>query len=147
MRQVVYPDKVWEAPHLNDLDVLAFTTDLIVIAECKSGTAIKPDKITRFVQRAQSFPADVAIFMVDTAKTSYVRKYARRMLQFLGEAQPVAQEYDCQEEGLILFLPPNIYVSNTGKSIMGVLDRILGLCKGRAEQENASAWNGQAQPE
>ena len=124
----------WEALKLNDLDILAFIDDLIVIAECKSGTDAKTDQVARFVQRAQRFPADIAIFMVDTVKASYVRKYARFMQQFLGETQPFAQEHDWQEEGLILFLSPNIYVSNTGQSIQGMLDHVieLGLQRKRA---------------
>jgi hypothetical protein len=117
----------WEALKLNDLDILAFTNDLVIIAECKSGINIQPAEVAHFVQRAQNFPADLALFLIDTSHSKYVRKYARKMLQVLGEAPPAAQEYDWQEEGLLLFLPPNIYVANTATSIKGMLDRILDL--------------------
>ena len=115
----------WETSRLNDLDLLAFTNELVLIAEVKSSIHIKPDKVVRFVQRAQRFPADVALFLIDTMNSAHVRKHAASMMDMLGNSHISAEEYDWQDDGLILFLPPTIYVANTARSITHVLDHIL----------------------
>jgi hypothetical protein len=116
----------WEKLKLNDLDLIAFTEELVIIAECKSGINIQPDEVLHFVQRAQHFPADLALFLIDTPAINSVRKYARKMQRLLGEPQPAALERLKPEEGnLIICIAPNIFVANTATSIQGVLDHVM----------------------
>jgi hypothetical protein len=117
--------KEWEAARLNDLDILAFTNKLVVIVECKSSPDIALDQIARFVKRAQRFPADLAILLIDTANTSNIIRQAEYIKSILGPAGSHFEERFLHEESLIVFLPENIYVANTADSIASTLEHIL----------------------
>jgi len=107
--------KEWEPLGINDLDILAFLDDLVFLAECKSGTDITLGQLTRFVKRAQSFPADIALLLIDTESLSSVTARVNQMKT-------------------ITFLPHNIYVANIGESIFHTLEHILQF--GRIHKES-----------
>jgi hypothetical protein len=126
--------KEWEGARLNDLDILAFTNELVVIVECKSSPDIALDQIARFVKRAQGFPADIAMLLIDTANASHITKQAEHIKSILGPDDSTLEERFLHEESLIVSLPEHIYVANTADSIASTLERILHLGLTRQHQ-------------
>ena len=118
--------KEWEPLGINDLDILAFPNNLVFLAECKSSTDITLGQITRFVKRAQAFPADIALLLIDTDSLLSVATRVKQIKTILG--RETHEEEQTQQDGsLIVFLPPNICVANIGESISHTLESILHL--------------------
>jgi hypothetical protein len=115
----------WEKLGLNDLDVLAFTDDLVMMIECKSSQDISPDKVARFVRRAQAFPADLALLLIDTASSYQVTKQGEHIRSILGLADGTVKGQQAYPESLVLALSESIYVANTADSIQKTLAAII----------------------
>lgn len=126
--------KEWEALGLNDLDVLAFVDDLVFMAECKSSTDITQGQLARFVKRAQSFPADIALLLIDTESLSSVTTRANQIKTLLG-AEETNYEEPVQHKGsLIVSYPRNIYIANIGESIFHTLEHLLQIWRIRKDR-------------
>lgn len=120
--------KEWQTPPLNDLDVLAFTEDgLIIIVECKSSTDISLDHTLRFMKRAAAFPADIALLLIDTESMQTVVKQLQRMNTILDRGQVESGTIHQHKGSVIAHFIGNLYVANTAGGIAASLDGTLQL--------------------
>jgi len=124
--------KEWQDTPLNDLDVLAFTEDgLIMTVECKTNLSISLEHMTHFVQRATKFPADVALLLIDTDAEEQVVKRLRQINTVLNrEETDIGTRYQQEEKSVIYHLTGNIYVANTAGGINPALETTLRLGSG-----------------
>ena len=120
--------KEWERDDLNDLHVLAFTEDgLVITAECKSNPAISGEDITRFMRRATAFPADIALLLIDTASEHQVVEQIQQMNTVLGRELTDPGNIHQHKGSVIAHLGGNLYVANTAGGIEATLEETLHI--------------------
>jgi hypothetical protein len=118
----------WETAQLNDLDVLAFTEDGLVVAiECPAKQALTPDHLLHFVQRARTFPADVSLLLIDTESEEQLTDYLQRINVILNRAPMNFGDRHVNEGSVVYHLAENFYVANTAGGIDPVLTTTLQL--------------------
>jgi Holliday junction resolvase-like predicted endonuclease len=104
-------------PHqFGDIDILAFTDDgLTVIIECKSSSSgITDGHFTHFINRASAFPADIALFLIDTDDATALRNRLPQINTVLGYALKHRYTAIYAEGSKIIYhLQDNLYLSNT----------------------------------
>ena len=122
--------KEWQTSGLNDLDVVAFLNNLVLIVECKSSTDVSLEQIARFVQRSQAFPADVALLLIDTTSQQQVTKRLQQIHTILGNAVTDIAEQQCTWKGSeIAHVAKNLYVANTAGGIAASLAGVLHIAQ------------------
>jgi hypothetical protein len=120
--------KEWERSDLNDLHVLAFTDDgLVMMVECKSNPDISGEDITRFIQRASSFPADIALLLIDTESEQQVVEQIQQMNTILGRELTDLGNIHQHKGSVIAHLGGNLYVANTAGGIEATLEETLHI--------------------
>lgn len=120
--------KEWQASAINDLDVLAFTEDgLIMIVECKSCPDIPFDHLVHFVQRASAFPADISLLLIDTESESLVTEYVQQIMTILNGEVTALEQRHLYEGSVIYHVTGNLYVANTAGGIDPALETTLRL--------------------
>lgn len=120
--------KEWERSQINDLNVLAFTDDgLVMMAECKSNPDIAGEEITRFMQRATAFPADIALLLIDTESEHQVVEQIQQMNTVLGRELTDLGNIHQHKGSVIAHLGGNLYVANTAGGIKATLEETLHI--------------------
>jgi hypothetical protein len=123
--------KEWQASAMNDLDVLAFTEDgLIMVVECKSCPDIPFNHLVHFVQRARAFPADISLLLIDTESESLVTEYVQQIVTILNREPVAPGQRHLYEGSLIYHVTENLYVANTTGGIDPALETTLRLQSG-----------------
>jgi hypothetical protein len=133
----------WQTSHLNDLDVLAFTEEgLIMTVACTSGQDLSSGYLVHFVQRARDFPADIALLFIDTESESQVTKHLRQINIFL-KREPMDFGHRYMQDGSVVYhLIDNIYVANTAGGIEPALVMTLQLGSSITQTDEVSPENG-----
>lgn len=120
--------KEWQTPALNDLDVLAFTKDgLIMTVECKSSQDIPFADLVDFVQRARTFPADISLLLIDTEHESLVIEYLQQINTILNREPLDFGQRHLYEGSVIYHVSGNLYVAHTASGIAPTLEAMLRL--------------------
>lgn len=120
--------KEWQVPQLNELDVLAFAADgLIMTVECKSNEDIPFEELVQFVQRARAFPADVALLFIDTESEERLTEYLQQLNTILNREHMDLGDRHLHEGTVIYHLTDNLYVANTAGGIDPALEATLRL--------------------
>ena len=114
---------------LGDLDVLAFTeSGLTVTVECKSSTSgISDQHMTRFLRRAALFPADIALFLIDTSDEQQLTSRLAQLVQCLGSGMQHQDLPMCYTEARsqVYHVQENIYLGHTGGGIGATLKAVI----------------------
>jgi hypothetical protein len=123
--------KEWQASALNDLDVLAFTEDgLIMVVECKASPDIPFTHLVHYVQRARAFPADISLLLIDTESESLLTEYVQQIVTILNRAPMNLGQRHLYEGSVIYHVTENLYVANTAGGIDPALEITLRLESG-----------------
>ncbi|QBD81529.1 hypothetical protein EPA93_38400 [Ktedonosporobacter rubrisoli] len=118
--------KEWQTTQLNDLDVLAFTEDgRAIIVECKLGQHVSLPQVVRFVQRAQAFPADIALLLLDTEEEAPVIRLLQQINTILNRDELDLGHKYTHKGSLLYHLTDNFYVANTAGGIASALEAAL----------------------
>ncbi len=121
----------WQDIQLNELDVLAFTENgLIMIVECKTSSTIPLDEVIHFVQRARQFPADIALLLIDTNSEDQIIKRIQQMNTILNREEMDLGSRHEHKESIIYHLAENLYVANTAGGIGSALEATLQVGSG-----------------
>jgi hypothetical protein len=120
--------KEWQSLHLNDLDILAFTDDgLIMTVACISERDLPSGFLQNFVQRARIFPADIVLLLVDTESESLLTHRLQQINTMLKREASTCEQRYLQDSSIIYHVTKNIYIANTAGGIDPTLTAILRL--------------------
>jgi hypothetical protein len=120
--------KEWDQNHLNDINVLAFTPEgLTVIVECKTDLEISGDELMHFIQRASTFPTDVALLLIDTEHEQHVINQVHKLNAILGRKTSDPEDIHQYKGSTIAHLTGNLYVANTAGGIAASLEETLRM--------------------
>jgi hypothetical protein len=115
----------WQTAHLNDIDVLAFLDNLVLLVECKSSKDFSIEHLIRFVQRATLFPAGLSLLLIDIAGEEQIKKRQQQINALLGrEATDLRLLYH-HAGSLIVFLTDNLCLANTAGGVAASLEGML----------------------
>lgn len=117
----------WNVLRLNDIDVLAFLPDgRSVLVECKSGKLQGKRQIAaHFHRRATTFPADIALFLVDTECPTPVNTISHYLNECLQRTSIPLEDSSMYQGSYICHLSERIYVANTAGGIAATLRGVL----------------------
>ena len=120
--------KEWDQNHLNDINVLAFTPEgLTVIIECKTDLDISGEELMHFIQRAATFPTDVALLLIDTEHEQHVVSQVQKINAILGRKSSDPEEIYLYKGSTIAHITGNLYVANTAGGIAASLEETLRM--------------------
>ncbi len=123
--------KEWQTSALNDLDVLAFTEDgLVMVVECKSDPDIPFAHLVHFVKRARAFPTDISLLLIDTESESLLTEYIQQIIPILDREPTAPGQRHLYKGSVIYHVIDNLYVANTVGGIDPALETTLRLQRG-----------------
>jgi hypothetical protein len=120
----------WQITRLNDIDVLAFLDDLVLLVECKSSPDFSIEHLARFIQRATAFPAGLALLLIDTASEQQIKKRQQQINTLLGRDTTDFHLLDHHNGSLLVFLTEKLCIANTAGGVAASLEGLLRVQAG-----------------